>query len=166
MAKHHIGLTDLLPFLEHISTNQFIIKVPDSIVFDDAISNTFTGSYEENLNDKLNFRQIAIASNVHRHITLTQNLSFFQLITRVYEPIIVDHLHFTQIAYRTFACADNLSFIEGFVYDNCTFLPDTLNFTQIVTPNHKWSNKVFTDTLVFNSNVRVYVIPTRGHQGL
>lgn len=165
MAKYNIGLTDLLPFLEHLSTNQFIISLPDKLAFKDSI-NQNVGLYVEHLSDKLSLRQIAIASGVHRHVSITNTLSLTQSIRRVYESIIVDHLHFTQTADRAFLFNNVLFFSDHITYDNGKFLPDVLTFTQTVKVNHKYSNVLITDTLIFKSNAQIYVIPTRGSQGL
>jgi len=165
MAKYNIGLTDLLPFLEHLSTNQFIISLPDKLAFKDAI-NQDVGLYVRHLHDVIDFRQIATASGVRRHVNITNTLFLTQNIRRVHESIIVDHLHFTQTADRLFLFNNVLFFSDHITYDSGKFLPDILTFTQTVKVNHKYSNVLITDTLIFKSNVQIYVIPTRGSQGL
>lgn len=162
---YHIGLHDILPFLEHLTTNQFVLTVPDSLAFTDGINHDI-GLYVEHLNDIIHFNQNAIASGVKYSKSFTDTITFTQDIIRVYEPIIVDHLNFTQVIDRSFLFTNNLILSEFLVYDSGTFLPDTLIFTQLVTPNHKHNIIAFADILVFNSNVQIYVIPTRGNQGL
>jgi hypothetical protein len=165
MTTHIIGLKNILGIIDRVTTNQHLVKLADSLTFSDGI-NQDVGLYVEKLEDKLNFIQNVNVTGVKYKSSLSQNIAFTQNIRRVYEKIIVDHLHFTQTADRSFQFVDGLIFSESIRYDNGTYLPDKLVFIETVNVNHKYGSIIFTDILVFTDNTTIYVIPTRGHQGL
>jgi hypothetical protein len=159
MAIHVVGIHDVLPLIDRLSTNQAIISINDALIFSDEINN---GVSYVDFNDKLAFKQNIIVAGQKLSRTLNDTLIFTQNLQQVFELILRDKLTFIQGVDRSFYFNNTLTFIDSISYDNSTLLNDQLSFINFININHLRSNKLFSDSLILSDFTTAYVLPISG----